>query len=110
VSPNAFLLIPFTVPSSVPSGSGALVTMLATNTGSTTWTAADHFARLSRTMRISLPQTSVALPAGDVAPGASVTLLFQISCNGQGEGSFGVQMQGPAGPFGPSVSRRVVCT
>ena len=108
VIPDAFVLV-INAPSSLRSGQGALVSVIATNTGSTTWTAADHFARISRTARVSVPQTTVALPAGNVPPGGSALLALQISCNGQGLGSFGVQMQGPGGPFGPSVIRTVSC-
>ncbi len=107
-TPSASLVITI-APGSLQNGQSGTVSVVATNDGSTKWTASDHIVRLGRIRRISLPQFSVAVPSGGVAPGASFTFTFTIICNGNGQGGFTAQMAGPAGPFGQSVGRTVVC-
>jgi hypothetical protein len=96
-------------PNSLRSGQGQIVTVTATNIGTTTWTTPRYSLQLSRTARVILPQTSVAFP-GSVASLASTTIAFTIICSGQGLGSFTVQMtEAQAGRFGQSVGRTVTC-
>lgn len=105
---NAALTIS-SAPSSLPNGQSATVTVMATNSGTTTWSSPGYILRLDRGMRVSLPQNSVALPGTGVQPAASMTLSFTISCNGQGQGFFTAQLAGPGGRFGQNVSRTVAC-
>ena len=106
--PDAAIVIT-SAPNSLRDGQSSIVTATATNIGQTTWTASDHIVRLTRLLRISLPQNSVAVPAGGVPPGQSFTFTFTVTCNGSGQGGFTVQMAATAGTFGQSVGRTVVC-
>jgi hypothetical protein len=95
-------------PGSLPSGSGTLVTVQVTNSGTSTWSPAAYSLGLQRGMRISLPLQSVAL-SRTVTPGSAISMSFGISCSGSGQGWFTAQMRGPRGVFGESASRTVVC-
>jgi serine protease len=102
---NASLVL--TAPGSALNGQTVQATVVATNTGTTTWTTA-YSLFLNRLNRISLPVNFVSVP-GNVPPGQSVTLTFSMICNGTGLGGVMVQMNGPAGSFGQSVGQNVVC-
>jgi hypothetical protein len=96
-------------PGSVKVGTGAIVTVTARNTGSSTWTNPGFLLRISRTGRIALPQSTAAL-TGPVAPGQSAVFGFTIlGAATPGSGGFSVQMGGPNGAFGQSVGMAVVC-
>jgi hypothetical protein len=88
---------------------GAQVTAVATNDGHFAWTPGNYLLQLLRINRISLSQNSFSIPAGGVAPGASVAFTFTITCNGVGTGGFNAQMVGPSGRFGQLAGKTVVC-
>jgi hypothetical protein len=97
---------PVNPPSGYKSGS---VNVTVRNTGTTVWQPGSYALRLARTMRISVPQQSVALP-NVVSPGGSASLTFTVTCTGTGLGSFSVQMSGGTqGRFGPSAGRNITC-
>jgi hypothetical protein len=92
---------------SMPANSTGPASVTAVNTGTTTWDAG-YSLSLLRSGRISLPNNSVPV-TGTVAPGQSKTFNFQIVCNGQGNGGFSAQMQGPNGDFGASAGITIYC-
>lgn len=103
---NASLVIT-AAPGSLRSGQGGLVTVAATNTGSTTWKATSYQLRLGKTGRIALPLSNFA--TNTVGPGQTQTFGFPIICNSQGLSGFSGRMSGPSGAFGQSIGANVVC-
>lgn len=96
-------------PGAMASGASGNVVITAQNAGTTTWRAGRYLLFLSRQRVVGLPNQSVAL-AGDVAPGAKVTLTFAVSCTGSGTGGFSAQMRSPVGTFfGDARGGTIVC-
>jgi len=95
-------------PGSIRLGQPGLIIVTARNTGSTTWRTPGYSLRTTRTGRLQLPQASVAV-RNTVGPGQAQTYSFVASCGSTGQGGFSVQMGGPAGAFGQSTGRTVVC-
>jgi serine protease len=105
--PDAVLTLT-SAPGSMHNGESGVVQVNAQNTGATTWVSGDQFMKLNRGYNISLPQPTVELP-NSVAPGQSISLNFNISCNGQGQGLFQAQMDSASGLFGNQIGKTVVC-
>ena len=103
---NASLVIT-SAPGSLKSGQAGLVTLRATNTGSTTWMSTGYQLSLNRSGRIALPNRN--WPSTTVGPGQSHSYGFPILCNSSGLGSFSGRMSGPSGGFGQGVGVNVVC-
>ncbi len=94
-------------PGSLRDGQHDTITVTATNIGTTTWTPT-YLLRLSRGLRISLPEFNKPV-IGRVSPGQSQTYSFEVICNGRGQGFFSAQMAGRGTIFGQIATRTVLC-
>jgi hypothetical protein len=88
-------------PGSLPVGATGQVTVTATNIGTLPWT--NSALNLLALRSVALPTNSVQLP-GTIAPGASVTVSFDVKCNRAGLGGFSVSL------LGVSDGRNVYCS